>query len=136
MFSKYLNFCLDFSFMQENDLIWRNRLASEFIVSQPGYQTVAIQVLSNVSRSKGNETMKFGQLKSLTSEILFFKNHTQNVVEKPFWDPFLKNQNWAYLRVNSLKYIQFVFIVCQVESYRNILKLSCRPLALTPHKTF
>ena len=29
-------------------------------------------------------------------------------------------------------FIQFVFIVCQVEEgHRNILKLSCRPLAFT-----
>ena len=33
-------------------------------------------------------------------------------------------------------YVQFVFIVCQVEDYQNILKLSCRPLAFTSNKTF
>ena len=32
--------------------------------------------------------------------------------------------------------IQFVFIVCQVEEYRNILKLSCRPLPFNSYKTF
>ena len=31
--------------------------------------------------------------------------------------------------------MQFVFIVCQVEDYRNILKLSCRPLAFTSYYT-
>ena len=30
-------------------------------------------------------------------ETFFSKNHTQNVVEKLFPNPFLKNQNWAYL---------------------------------------
>ena len=30
-------------------------------------------------------------------EIFFLNNHTQNVVEKLFPDPFLKNQSWAYL---------------------------------------
>ena len=30
--------------------------------SQPGLQTIAINILPNISRSKGNETMKFGQL--------------------------------------------------------------------------
>ena len=33
-------------------------------------------------------------------------------------------------------FIQFVLIVCQVEGYRNVLKLSCRPLAFTSHKPF
>ena len=28
-------------------------------------------------------------------------------------------------------FIQFVLIVCQVEVYQNILKLSCKPLAFT-----
>ena len=34
------------------------------------------------------------------------------------------------------RFIQFVFIVCQVEDYRNILKLSRRPLAFTSDKAF
>ena len=29
---------------------------------QPGKQTIAIHILLNISRSKGNQTMKFGQL--------------------------------------------------------------------------
>ena len=33
-------------------------------------------------------------------------------------------------------FIQFVFIICQVEDYRNILKLSSRPFAFTSYKTF
>ena len=33
-------------------------------------------------------------------------------------------------------FTQFVFIVCQVEDYQNIMKLNCRPPALTSHGTF
>ena len=32
--------------------------------------------------------------------------------------------------------MQFAFIVCQVEGYRDILQLSCRPLAFTYYKAF
>ena len=32
--------------------------------------------------------------------------------------------------------MQFVFIICQVEGYRNILKLSFRPLVFTSFKLF
>ena len=32
------------------------------MTSQHGLQTIAIHVLSNISQSKGNQTMKFGQL--------------------------------------------------------------------------
>ena len=32
------------------------------MASQPGSQTIAIHILSNISHSKGDQTMKFGQL--------------------------------------------------------------------------
>ena len=30
-------------------------------MSQPGLQAIAIHILPNISQSKGNQTMKFGQ---------------------------------------------------------------------------
>ena len=36
------------------------------------------------------------------------KNHKQNAVEKLFPDPLLKNQNWTYFWISSLKF----YIVC------------------------
>ena len=32
------------------------------MASQPGLQTIVIHILFNISQSKGNQTMKFGQL--------------------------------------------------------------------------
>ena len=32
------------------------------MTSQPGYQTIAIHLLPNTSRTKGSHTIKFGQL--------------------------------------------------------------------------
>ena len=32
------------------------------MASQPGEQTITIHILPNISRNKGNQTMKFGQL--------------------------------------------------------------------------
>ena len=32
------------------------------MTSQPGQQTIAIHIFTNISRSKGNQAMKFGQL--------------------------------------------------------------------------
>ena len=56
--------------------------------SQPGKQTIAIDLLSNISRSKGNQAIKFGQsIKYTTCKI------TQIVMEKVFPNPFVKNQN-------------------------------------------
>ena len=34
----------------------------KFMTSQPGLQTIAIHILSNISQSKGNQTMTFSQL--------------------------------------------------------------------------
>ena len=63
------------------------------MTSQPGKQTIAIHTLPIISGIKGNQTMKFGQLIQCDMETLFLKKHTQNVMEKLFPDPFLKNQN-------------------------------------------
>ena len=51
-------------------------------------QIIKIHILSNISRSKLNQTMKFDQL----IEIFFLKNHTQNVVEKLVPDTIIKKK--------------------------------------------
>ena len=38
------------------------KLISKFMTSQPGSHRIAIHILPDVSRSKDNQTMKFGQL--------------------------------------------------------------------------
>ena len=48
------------------------------MTSQIGQQIITIHMLSNISRSKGNRTLKFGQLVEHELEIFFLKNHTQN----------------------------------------------------------
>ena len=57
-----------------------------------------MHIIPNISKSKENQAMKFGQLIEYNMRnIISLKNHTQNVVEKLVSDPFLKNQNSAYL---------------------------------------
>ena len=51
-------------------------------------QIIKIHMLSNISRSKLNQTMKFDQL----IVIFFLKNHTQNVVEKLVPDTIIKKK--------------------------------------------
>ena len=63
------------------------------MASKPGKQTMAIHILSNISRSKSNQTMKFGELLEHNMRNIFLINHTQNMLEKLFSDPFLKSQN-------------------------------------------
>ena len=54
MFKRSNTFDLDFLVMYKNGLIRKIRIISKFMMSR--------HVLSNISRSKGNRTMKFGQL--------------------------------------------------------------------------
>ena len=91
--------------------------------------------MTNISRSKGNQAIKFGQLIEYNIENIFLKNHARNVLEKLLPDLFLKNQNWAYVWIKSVNFIQFVLILCQVEGYQYI-ELSCGPFAFTPYKLF
>ena len=47
---------------RKNGLIRKISLTSKFMTSHPGKQTITMHILPNVSRSKGNQTMKLGQL--------------------------------------------------------------------------
>ena len=41
------------------------------MMSQPGQQTTTIHILSNISRSKSNQTMRFGQLIEYNKRNIF-----------------------------------------------------------------
>ena len=56
-------------------------------------QTVAMHILPNISRSKCNQKMKFGQFIELTREEFFFKNHAENETWRLVPDPFLFFKN-------------------------------------------
>ena len=44
-----------------------------FMTSQRGKQTIAIPILPNISRNKGNQTSKFGQLIEYNTRNIFLK---------------------------------------------------------------
>ena len=61
-------------------------MTSKFMTSQPGKQAIAIAILTNISRSKGNQAMKFGQSTECNVRREVFlkkkkKKHIQNMVE-------------------------------------------------------
>ena len=43
------------------------------MASQAGVQTIAIHILLNISQSKDNQTMKFGQLIEYNKSIIFLQ---------------------------------------------------------------
>ena len=50
------------------------------MTSQTGKQIISVHILPNISRSKGNQTMKCGQLVEYNMREIFIENHAQNVV--------------------------------------------------------
>ena len=43
------------------------------MMSQPGQQAIVIYILPNIWKSKGNQTMKFGQLTDCNMKIIFIE---------------------------------------------------------------
>ena len=64
------------------------------------------------------------------------KNHAQKLVEKLFPDSFQKMKIEQISGSIVYSFILFAFIVCQVEDYQNVLKLSYRRLAFTSYEAF
>ena len=64
--------------MLKSSSIRNIRLISNFMMSKPGKQTIAIHILPNISRSKDNQTMKFGQLIECNMRNIFLqKSYTK-----------------------------------------------------------
>ena len=88
-----LYFCLDFLVMYQNDLIQKIILLSNFMPSQPWTQTIAIHILPNISRSKGNQTKKIDQLIEYNMRNIL----REKIYAKGCWQifprPFSKNSN-------------------------------------------
>ena len=58
------------------------------MTSQSGWPTIVIHILPNISRSKGNQTMKFGQLIECNMRDIFLeKSYTkcdEETISRPF----------------------------------------------------
>ena len=61
----------------ENGSIRKTRLTLKFTTSQPGVQTIAVDILPNISQSKGDQTMKFGQVIVYNTRNIFLQKLCQ-----------------------------------------------------------
>ena len=78
LFSRYLGFCLDFLVIYQNSLIRKIRLISNFTTPQSGLRAIVIHILPNISRSKGNQAIKFSQLIECSMRNIFLeKSYTK-----------------------------------------------------------
>ena len=59
------------------------------MTSQPGLQTIPIHILPNISQSKDNQTMKFGQLIEYNKRNIFLQKLCRKWTERLVSDLFL-----------------------------------------------
>ena len=101
------------------------------MTSQSGKQ---IRILTNISRNKDNQLMKFGQLIEYNVRKIFLEKSYTKCGGEAIPRPVSKKPKLSMsLDQQSKSFIKFVFIVCQVEDYLNVLKLRCRPLAFASY---
>ena len=60
---------------------------------QSGKRTIAIHILPNISRIKGNQTMRFDQLIEYNIKYFFFEKSYTKCDGETIPRPFCKNQN-------------------------------------------
>ena len=82
-------------------------LISKFVTTQTGQQTFAIHLLSNISRSKGKQAIKFSQLikHSVRNHAFFKKNHAENEIGKLVSDLFLLLEKGSYVVTTEKQFI-------------------------------
>ena len=74
------------------------------MTSQSGSQTIAIPILANMSWSKGNQTMKLGQLIEYKKLNIFLQNYAENEVGKLVPDLFLFfKKAWYEVKASDLQ---------------------------------
>ena len=76
------------------------------MTSQPGSQTIAIHILINISRSKGNKTIKFGQLIEYNTRNIFLENSYTKCGKETIPRPFLKKSKLS-ISLNQLPKILY-----------------------------
>ena len=84
------------------------------MTSQPGQQTIVIHILPNISRSKGNQTIKFGQLIECNMRNIFPEKSYTKCNGKTGPRTFSEKLKLSISLDQG--FIQFVFIVCQMRA--------------------
>ena len=85
---------------------------------ETGQQVITTDILPNISRGRGKQTMKFGQLIENNMRNIFLEKPYTKYGGKASSRPFYKNQNWGYYWNNALNcwtVIKFVLLHVQVE---------------------
>ena len=106
------------------------------MTSHTGKQKITIHILSNILKSKDNQTMKFGQLKEYNMRNIFLEKPYTKCGQETSSRPFSEKLKLSMSPDQYSKVLYIFFIICQVEGYQKILKLSFRPLSFISYKAF
>ena len=106
------------------------------MTSQSGTQASATHTLTNASRSKDNQAMKFGQLIEYNIRNIFLENDIQSV-GRNYSRPFSKKSKLS-ISLNELSKVLYSLplLYVKLRTIQNILKLSWRPLAFNSYNAF
>ena len=83
-FSRYSNFCLDFLVKQKNGLIRKIWLILEFMMSQPGKQTIIMHILTSTLRSWS------------VNRISYEKHFSWKIIDKMWGRNYYKTLSWKF----------------------------------------
>ena len=122
---------------KKNGLRSKLRLISKFMTPQTGKPTIIIYVLPNISRSKDNQTMKFGQFIEYNMRNIFLEKSCTKGYGENSTRPFSKKSKLSISWDQQSEYLYSSFLVhSQFEDCQSISKPRCWPLAFYSFKTF
>ena len=85
-----------------------------------------IQILPNISRSKTNQTMEFGQLREYYMRHIFLEKSYTKCGDETSFRPFSKKSKLRIsLDQQSENLYSLLLLYVQVVDHRNMLKLRC-----------
>ena len=93
-------------------------------MSQIGQQIITIHILANISRSKRNQTMKFGQLIKYSMANVFLEKSYTKCGEETSLSPFYKKSKLS-IYLDQQSEMLHSLILLYVQIYQNILKVKC-----------
>ena len=86
-------------------MAYLERLTSKFMMSPAGKQTITIDILPNISRGKGSQTMKFGQLIAYNMKNIFLEKTYSKCGGETIPSPLSKSK--LNISLNRLKFLLY-----------------------------
>ena len=87
-------------------------------------------------KNKGNQTMKYDQLIEYNMRNIFFQKSYRKYSGELFPDPCLKYKNWAYLWINSVKFLTVCFYCMLIRVLSKYSEIKLRAICFYSRSSF